>query len=312
MDDVVASFRPVQDSFVNFRDESDNSRFSLRDCWMALSEARLQGWIDLSNKIRPHMDCLDYGIFDIDAYAHYAKMANGSMFPVVPGKIVMFPSPVDLPADVEWIDSADGKHRHFSAAYYAELLKCDFNVSVVACVDSGKDDWPAFAEHGLAVEPLPLDGSCPGLLRALDRLLALTQGGGGSVALHSGADAAGWRAGALVAAYLVRRLGFPPDAAIAWIRMVDRSLLLGRSDSDCDALGWADPDPLTRSASFSYPKPRAAAETAAAPAVSPAPTRTVAAPRGTGRRLRRAASWASVPAAVPALVGGPRRGSLEE
>jgi hypothetical protein len=227
---VVCTFRPLQESFIEFVDANDNSRFSLRDCWIALAEAKRNNWINLSNEIRPHMDCLDFGSLDVEAYVHYAKTANGSIFPVVPGKIILFPSPVDLPDDVEWMDSADGTQRYFSAKYYADLLMSDFGVSIVACVDSGKDDFPAFPERGLDVEDLPLDGSCPGLLRAMDRLLTVTDGTCGAVALHSGADSVGWRAGALVAAYLVRRLGFPPDAAIAWIRMVDPALLVGRED----------------------------------------------------------------------------------
>jgi hypothetical protein len=299
LEDVVSSFRPIQDSFVNFRDESDNSRFSLRDCWTALAEAKSRGWIDLSNQIRPHMDCLDFGSLDIEAYAHYAKTANGSIFPVVPGKIVMFPSPVNLPDDAEWMDSVDGTQRHFSAKYYADLLMSDFKVTVVACVDSGKDDFPAFAERGLDVEDLPLDGSCPGLLRAMDRLLTVTDGTCGAVALHSGADSVGWRAGALVAAYLVRRLGFPPDAAIAWIRMVDPALLVGRGEADHDVLEWADADPLSRCASFACSAP-----------IPPSPTARDG-PAGLSVRLERAKSWSTMSGSA-VWTAAPRRNSLAE
>ena len=77
------------------------------------------------------------------------------------------------------------------------------------------------------MEDMPLDDSVSDLLRALDRLLAVTQGSPGAVALHSRPDAAAamGRAGALIAAYLARRVGLPPDAAIAWVRMAHPRLL---------------------------------------------------------------------------------------
>ena len=238
IDEVEKAFQSLKARFVGFSDDNmSESRLSVQDSWKALHLAKKHGWIKLSNEIRPRMDCMDFGLLDIERHMHYAKTANGRIFTLVPDKIVMFPSPADLPDNVEWMDTDDGKHRQFSAGYYAELLRSDFNVSVIACADSGKDYWPAFAEYDLAVEHLPLDGTCPAMLRAMDQLFALTDGARGAVALHSGADAVGGRVGALVAAYLVRRLGFPPDAAIAWIRMVDPALLVACPDGGDGAAG---------------------------------------------------------------------------
>ena len=247
-DEVVSHFGGLDDDFVSFRDESDDAQYSVRDCWLALHLAKEKSWINLSNDITLGMDCLDFGSLDIDAYAHYSKIANGSFFPVVPDKIVFFPSPASLPDNREWMDTDDGKRRLFSAGYCADLLRSEFNVSVVACVDSGTSDWPEFAEHGIDAEELPLDGSSPSLLRAMDRLIAFADSSSGAVALHSESEAMGWRAGALVAAYLVRRLDFPPEAATAWIRMVHPALLVGRPGG----AGWGVADEVwTGSASLS-------------------------------------------------------------
>jgi hypothetical protein len=209
---VTSSFQIVADRFISFGDKSDCARHTVQDCWLALHFARKLGWIDLSDEIKPGMDLLDFGSLDVDAYAHYAEAANGGIITVVPQKILFFPSPVDLPGNAEWMDSADGE-RHFSPAFYADLLATEFNVSTVMCVDSGcSSSSKAFADLGIAAEDMPLDDSVPDLLRALDRLLAVTQAGPGAVALHSrpGAAAAMGRAGALIAAYLTRRVGFPP------------------------------------------------------------------------------------------------------
>ena len=253
-DEVVSHFGGLDDDFVSFRDESDDAQYSVRDCWLALHLAREKGWIHLSNDITAQMDCLDFGSLDIDAYAHYSKIANGSFFPVVPDKIVFFPSPASLPDNREWMDTDDGKRRLFSAGYCADLLRSEFNVSVVACVDSGTSDWPEFAEHGIDAEELPLDGSSPSLLRAMDRLIAFADSSSGAVALHSESEAVGWRAGALVAAYLVRRLDFPPEAATAWIRMVHPALLVGRPGGGSWGVAdevWTGSASLSRSVSAS-------------------------------------------------------------
>ena len=229
VEEVKSSFALVADRFIGFGDKPDCARHTVQDCWLALHFANKLGWIDLSDDIKPGMDLLGFGSLDVDAYAHYAEAANGGIVTVVPQKIVFFPSPVDLPGNAEWMDSADGKQRHFSPAFYADLLLTEFNVSTVMCVDSGdSSSSKAFASRGIAMEDMPLDDSVPDLLRALDRLLAVTQGGPGAVALHSRPDtaAAMGLAGTLIAAYLARRVGLPPDAAIAWVRMVHPRLLL--------------------------------------------------------------------------------------
>jgi hypothetical protein len=226
--EVKSSFQRVADRFTSFGNESDCARHTVDDCWLALHFATKLGWINLSDEIKPGMDLLDFGSLDVDAYAHYAEAANGGIITVVPQKIIFFPSPVDLPGNAAWVDSADGKQRHFSPAFYADLLLTEFDVSTVMCVDGGESHWKAFADQGIAVEHMPLDDSASDLLRALDRLLTVTQGGSGAVALHSrlGAASAMGRTGALMAAYLARREGLPPEAAVAWVRMVHPRLLL--------------------------------------------------------------------------------------
>ena len=171
------------------------------------------------------MDSTDLGIFDIDAYSHYAKTLNGSIYTVVPGKVMLFPSPVNLPDSEPWMDFSGGV-RHFSASFYADLLSSEFNVFLVACVDSTEYDRAAFAAHGIETEDMPLDGCNPNLLRTMDRFLAVAAAGQGAIALHSGSGPARGLSGALVAAYLVRHHGFNAEAAVAWIRMVHPSLLL--------------------------------------------------------------------------------------
>ena len=224
---VAEAFISHHPHFTKFQDpstESEQETIGIEDCWFALNQAKNLGWINLNSEIRTGMDSLDLGSFDIDAHAHYSRSLNGRICMLVPGKVIIFPSPADLPDNRLWMDSSDGVRR-FSAPFYADLLSSDFGVVLVACIDSADYDRPAFAAHGIATEDLPVDGTSPDLLRAMDRFITIAGAAPGAVALHSGPGPARSLAGALVAAYLVRRLGFSAEAAVAWVRMVHPTLL---------------------------------------------------------------------------------------
>ncbi len=166
---------------------------------------------------------------------------------VVPGEILLFkaPSAVPPPRDALWIDA--GGERHFTPAFYADLLSHLGATLVVRCGGIRYDPAP-FLDRGIAVEPLSRemdadedysgcdggcccggggvgdddDGSGGGLtLEALDRFLALADGVRGSIALHCGAGAAGHAvACALLSAYLLRRRHFiDPLDAVSWLSM---------------------------------------------------------------------------------------------
>ncbi len=178
---------------------------------------------------------MDLGTFDVDAYKHYSNSLNGNVNTVVPGKILLFPSPVPLPDGKPWMDFAGGVRR-FSAPFYADLLSSEFNVFLVACVDSADYDRAAFAAHGIETEDMPLDGG-PNLLRVMDRFLAVAAAADGAIALHYGAGPARGLSCALVASYLVRHGGFSAEAAVAWVRMAHPTLLLPAAASAAAASG---------------------------------------------------------------------------
>ena len=43
------------------------------------------------------------GTFDVEECEHYNMQLNGKMCMVVPGKLVVFQRPVDLPATYHWV-----------------------------------------------------------------------------------------------------------------------------------------------------------------------------------------------------------------
>ena len=157
---------------------------------------------------------------------HYASPANGDIHMVVPGKIICFPTPADLPDNQLWMDSdaaGGGTVRRFSPAFFADLF-ADLGVDVAVCLHTCAYARAAFLEQGIEAEDLGLDPTSPHMLGALDRFLAVAAAAPGLVALQSGSDAPGQLA-ALVLSYLTGRLGFDAESAVAWVRMVHPALL---------------------------------------------------------------------------------------
>ncbi len=215
---------------------------------------------------------------------HYADPANGSIHTLVPGKILCFPKPADLPPGKRWMDFQAGEAasvRRFSAAFYADLF-AELDVSVAVCLHTSDYDRAAFADQGIEVEDLGLDPRSPHLLRAMDRFLAVAAAAPGPVALHSGSPDGQGHLAALVLSFLASRLGFDPQSALAWVRIAAPALL-------------AAPAPPPPPAPRGGPLARAASAEDAPPPPwesGPAPPAAAAAPR-----IRRALSAPDAPAA---------------
>ena len=211
---------------------------------------------------------------------HYASPANGGIHMVVPGKIICFPSPADLPADQHWADSdatSGGVVRRFSAAFFADLF-AELGVDVAVCLHACAYDRAAFLAQAIEVEDLDTDPASPHMLRAIDRVLAVADAAPGLIALQSGSDGPG-HVGALVLSYLTSRLGFDAESAVAWVRMVHPALLAYPASPPVPAatLRLHGDGPLARASSASPPPP----------AISAAPLEQAAAPSSPGRQACR-------------------------
>jgi hypothetical protein len=192
----------------------------------ALGHARDLGWIAAD---------LDEPTFDIEMSMHYAQPSNGNIHTLVPGRLLLFPTPEPLSDNQTWTDICEPDmptDRRFSAGYLAELLS-ELGVRVVVCADEcSAADSAAFLAQGLDVHDLHLDPHRPSTLRAMDRLLTLARAAApGAVAVFRGGGGGGggpeWPglAGALAAAQLVGSFGFDAAAADAWVRMLSPAAL---------------------------------------------------------------------------------------
>ena len=187
----------------------------IMDSWVALHQARALNWLGA----RPSE--VSEPLLDVEMATHYARPINGNIHILIPGKLILFPTPHQLPAGHDWADDSDGA-RNFSAGFLAELLE-DLGVAAVACLGRVHDaDAAAFRGCALDVHELGLDPRRPALLPAMDRLLAVSRAAPGAVALCGGGGGAAGEdvVETMAAAWLMRECGFGEGAAGAWLRMV--------------------------------------------------------------------------------------------
>jgi hypothetical protein len=234
-EEVTAAFHPLESFFICFPDPSrtDNTgSVTIFDCWSALSHVRSLGWIQL-----PRVDGLGesqedlnhlIGKLDMEEFMHYAEPVNGNLRTVLPGKLIYFSTPVDLPDNRQWMDV--GHVRQFSAAFYADL-HTEFGVALVISLEECRYDATPFAQAGIGVEEMHVRRDGSDALRAADRFLSLLAAAPGAVAVHGGEDGL-LLAGTLVAAHMIARLGFGAGAAVAWVRMVCPALAVPRRHLD--------------------------------------------------------------------------------
>ena len=212
-------FAPISGGFVPMRASlEDDECVTVLDCWRALHHTKRLNWYDFTTAEVDIDRCID-----MQEYLHYDNPANGSMHSIVPGKLLAFSCPAQLPDGVEWADA--GGARSFSAGYFADIFG-DFGVRMVVRCGGATYDARAFERCGIGVEDLLLGAAGPAasgadMLRAVDRFMTLTRLSPGAVAVHGGAPDGSLGPGGrlLVEAYLIRRHGFGGPDALAWALM---------------------------------------------------------------------------------------------
>ena len=220
LDCVCAVFQDTL-SMLSANKSTKNMDQEILDCWSALHKARHLRWLGYAN------DDESEPAFDVEMACHYAHPANGNIQILIPGKLLLFLPAEQLPPGQSWANkprTAEAVARRFSAAFLGDLL-LELEVSVVACLGTtDRSDAAVFSARGLDVHDLRLDPRRPGLLCAMDHLLAVTAAAPGAVALFGdgsgGTDAVPGYVGTLVTAWLMGEFGFGAGAAAAWVGML--------------------------------------------------------------------------------------------
>jgi cell division cycle 14 len=192
-------------------------RLSLLDCWRGLAKGKQHGWVRYS--ATGYM----WGAVDIDEYRHYDSVAQGNLTEVVPGKLVAFQGPVDLPGGAEYRDDASGA-RVFSPGFYADLL-LDMGVDTVVRLNEARYDAAELTSRGLRHVELEFDDcTCPPAA-VVAAFLAAVDAAEGAVAVHCKAGLG--RTGTLIALYLMREHGLGAREAMGWLRIMRPGSVIG-------------------------------------------------------------------------------------
>ena len=183
------------------------------DCWAGIIKSMERGWVAYPDPSCGYM----WGSIDLDEYEHNASPLNGGMHEVLPGKLLVLPSPEDLDG-AAYRDDAERLVRTFSPDFYADVL-ADYGVTAVVRLGGPRCSAAAFADHGIACHDLNTgdDAAAAAFVR-----VAATEVG--SVAVHGPAE----RAGALVGLHLASEYGFTEREALGWLQVMRPGLVAGR------------------------------------------------------------------------------------
>jgi hypothetical protein len=190
-------------------DIKERKSISLNDCWIAVEHAKKMGWLRMPNNMAKGT----WGMYNPEEYEHYHSPINADMHQIIPDKLVVLTSPVQLLSG-DYRDERSGVRR-FSPSYFVGIFE-ELGVSAVVSLGA-----PAYDPHDLVAAGIAHRTVAAGSLRAaVDQVLAVAEAETGAVAVHAGGGAAGGSLVAAVAALsLIRRCGFAARAAAAWVRI---------------------------------------------------------------------------------------------
>ena len=239
---VSEAFKSISSLLANRPEPAVDACAIILDSWNILHKVRCLGWINFSESLLTanNPEC-DGNLLDIEEYNHYADPANGGLHIIVPGRLLLIPSPLDLPDGCDWTDV--NNERRFSPAFFADLLQAEFGAVLVLRLRYDDDpieyDPSAFEDRGIAVESVslgPRGSSQNHMLAAADRLIANLRGAPGAVVVQvqgSGAGCGG-SAGVLLATGLMSVFGLGAGEAAAWLRMACPPVGVAASELSAD------------------------------------------------------------------------------
>jgi hypothetical protein len=203
----------------NFEKAALDSRSleQVNDSWAGLWRAKSLRWVDFVS-----------GCFDPFYCTLFGHAQNGGFHKIVPEKFVTIRGPKDLLKGREWVNiyNESGKFvdRAFSPEYYTSILQKQA-VQVVIRLDTPEYNETAFNEAGIAVADLAFKDSEIPPADVVGKFLAIAEAVPGAIAVHCGDGL--WRAGTLIAMYMMKHHAFTAREAVGWLEIVRPGTLTG-------------------------------------------------------------------------------------
>mmetsp|Transcript_33273 Transcript_33273/g.88348 ORF Transcript_33273/g.88348 Transcript_33273/m.88348 type:complete len:266 (+) Transcript_33273:128-925(+) len=110
----LSQFMPFLAAYRDVSPGPQNFDLHVMDCWNGLWRAKTLKWVDFSR-------------FNHPEYVHYDNPLNGDLHVIIPGKIVAFRGPKELPDEKTWHDVYDDcgnfRYRDFSPAFFCHCIQ---------------------------------------------------------------------------------------------------------------------------------------------------------------------------------------------
>eukprot|EP01036_Dinobryon_divergens_P025185 gene25185-33708_t len=205
---AYAPFIGIEPPFTPFRDAGfciNTFPLTVLDCARAMHRAKVQNHFN-------------YKTFSISTFQNLAKLQNGDVSWIVPGKFIAFSGPVSKRRQI-----ASGEFT-LSPEEYVPLFK-SLGVSCVVRFNSKCYDRNVFVSNGIRhVDLFYEDGGNP-TDAILQSFLQLCETEKGAVAVHCKAGLG--RTGTNIAAYMIKHYSYTTKESIAWCRLCRPGSIVG-------------------------------------------------------------------------------------
>lgn len=206
----LAEYRDVLDRRATFG-------LSVLDCWRGLHRAKLLGWIRRPADLRDSV----WGRMHMGAYVYWSDPHNADLHEVVPGRLIAFRGPCDVPGNFEDI----GDWRFFSPSFMASLFRRDLDVSAVVQLGGEAYDVAPFEHANIRHFTMAFEDCAAPPREVVVEFFRVMQAVRGCVAVHCLAGLG--RTGTLIALWLMATHRFSAREALGWLRIVRPGSVIG-------------------------------------------------------------------------------------